>query len=367
MNKYKVLTIIGTRPQFIKLEPLSSLFAKSKLIKEVVVNTGQHYDFNLSDVFFKELQLPKVRYYLGVNKKTRQEQLSDCRFKLKKIINRENPDLIIVYGDTNSTLAGALAARESNIPLCHIEAGLRSYNKNMLEETNRVITDSIADVLFVPIKEAVSNLNKEGIFKNICICGDVMFDMVKKYSHKIDDKFKKLKCLLPINKNNYCYMTIHRRENINNRKNLELILKYASGLPFKIVFAVHPHTKKKIEEFKLKKTAGNFIYIKPQSYLASLALIKSSFCVLTDSGGVQREAYMLKVPCLTLRNQTEWGNTVNSGWNKLVEINEGSLKRIKSLVLNFKKPNTYEPLFGRGNSAQLIFNGIKNFLVDNEI
>ncbi|MEW5758297.1 MAG: UDP-N-acetylglucosamine 2-epimerase (non-hydrolyzing) [Candidatus Omnitrophota bacterium] len=367
MKKNKILTIIGARPQFIKVKPLSDIFKKDNTLEEIIVHTGQHYDYQMSKVFFNQLKLPCPKHYLNVNQISNLEQVSLMLLKLKSIMIKENPRLVIVYGDTNSTLAGALAAKFFKINLCHIEAGLRSYNPKMQEENNRILTDKMSDILCVPVKEAIDNLKKEGIVKNVFLTGDTLCDMLHKQQKDINKQFKVINDKFDITKGNYFFLTLHRRENIEDSKKLGLVLKNIQTLSYKVVFSIHPHTNKKINEFRLQKFLTNISCIGPQDYLTTLALIKNSKAVLTDSGGIQREAYMLKKFCFTLRDESEWRDTITSGWNQLIKINAKSLNQLCAKVENIRMPNSYKYLFGKGNAAIKIYEIIKRFMRKNEI
>ena len=361
----RILTVLGARPQFIKAKPLNDLFKLHKGYKEVVVHTGQHYDFEMSEVFFRELKLTRPTYYLNVGGYSNLEQVSLIAKRLKSVMEKEKPHLVVVYGDTNSTLAGALSSKMLKFPLVHIEAGLRSYNLHMPEEINRIVTDRLSDLLFAPVQEAVENLKKEGIVKGVYLTGDVLYDVLLDNAESLEEVFKKIARKITLKPFEFTFFTLHRAENVDNRKNLELIISTLSQLKGKIVFPIHPRVRKRIKEFGLMrylKENKNIVCIEPQSYLASLAMVKYSYKVITDSGGIQREAYMLQRPCIILRNQTEWTQILKVKGNYLLPINPSSLRHLSILHEKNVKVSTYPKIFGDGKAAQKIFGIIKQFL-----
>jgi UDP-GlcNAc3NAcA epimerase len=314
----KILTVVGARPQFIKLAPLSKILRENG-INEIIVHTGQHYDENMNDLFFKELEIPDPDYNLGIGSGNHGEQTGRMLIEIEKIILKEKPNLVIVYGDTNSTLAGALAASKLHIKLAHVEAGLRSFNKRMPEEINRVLTDHVSDILFCPTQTAVENLKNEGITNGVYLVGDVMFDALLHFS-KISDMKSNILERLNINQKEYYLATIHRAENTDDHERLKNILTAISKMDEIVVFPIHPRTRKMVNYYGLNGLLknNNVKVIDPVGYLDMLKLEKNAKAILTDSGGVQKEAFWLKVPCITLRDETEWIETVNLGWNRLV-------------------------------------------------
>ena len=318
----KILTVLGARPQFIKASIVSDVI-KSKyknVIKEIIVHTGQHYDFEMSNIFFGELKIQKPKYFLNVSKLNHTKMISKMIKKLSDVMLLEKPDLLIVYGDTNSTIAGALCASKLNIKIAHIESGLRSFNMNMQEEINRIVTDRISNLLFCPTKEAFQNLHKENFKKmkekQIYNMGDVMLDVHLKYKKNIKTK-KKL--------NNYYLCTLHREENCNV-KIFKNIINNLNKLSFykNIVFPAHPRLKKIISMFKIKKKIK---IIKPQSYIEFANLIHNADAVITDSGGVQKESFFLKKRCFVLRKETEWNELVNLKFNYLINPQKNFLDK----------------------------------------
>lgn len=359
MNELKIVTIVGARPQFIKAAPLSM---KLKGIgTEIIVNTNQHYDYNMSDIFINELQLPNPDYNLKVGSKSHGHQTAHMLMGIEDILLKEKPDILLVYGDTNSTLAGSLAAAKLQIPVAHVESGLRSFNKAMPEEINRIITDHTSSYLFCPTRESVNNLKSENLTENIFLVGDIMYDatlLYKDLALKNLDVFDKLQ--LTNDLNNYYLLTIHRAENTDNPDRLSRILKVLNRLDKKIIFPIHPRTMKMIMHFNLKHLLENknIILIDPVSYLDMLNLEMHASLILTDSGGVQKEAYMLKVPCLTLRNETEWVETTENGWNEICGADTDFILR---KISEYKTPNKYEYIFGDGDSAGKIVNILTGF------
>lgn len=353
----KLLTIAGTRPQLVKVAAVSRELRKE--FKEVLVNTGQHYDYNMAGVFFEELNIPKPDYDLGIGSMSHANQTAQMMIKIENVIEKESPDGVIVYGDTNSTLAAALVASKLHLPIFHIEAGLRSYNKTMPEEINRVITDHVSELLFAPTNLAVSNLAKESLAEGVHQVGDVMYDAVL-YNMTLADKKYNLRNFNLITKN-YVLGTIHRAENTRNKERLTAIVKAILNIDSTIFLPLHPGTKSKLIEFDLfsqLEDAEHVILAEPVSYLEMLLLEKNAQVIVTDSGGVQKEAYFAKVPCYTLRTETEWVETVDTGWNKLVDPTKDDLS---ALIKNFKEPMYIDNLYGNGDAGSKITRKIKEY------
>lgn len=329
-----IVSIVGARPQFIKLAPLSKVL-REEGFKETIVHTGQHYDDNMSDIFFKELEIPEPDYNLGIGSGSHGEQTGKMLIAIEEVLMKRKPDLVIVYGDTNSTLAGALASSKLHIKLAHVEAGLRSFNKMMPEEINRIVTDHLSDILFCPTETAVKNLEKEGITKGVYLVGDIMFDALMYFSRISEEKSKILENL-KLNPKEYYLLTIHRAENTDNYDRLKNILLAIAQFRRKVVFPIHPRTRSRIKEFNLDKYLDNenILLIDPVGYLDMISLEKNAFAIFTDSGGVQKEAFWLRVPCITLRDETEWIETVKYGWNTLVGAN---IEKILEAERNIKE------------------------------
>ncbi len=329
-----IVSIVGARPQFIKLAPLSKVL-REEGFKETIVHTGQHYDDNMSDIFFKELEISEPDYNLGIGSGSHGEQTGKMLIAIEEVLMKRKPDLVIVYGDTNSTLAGALASSKLHVKLAHVEAGLRSFNKMMPEEINRIVTDHLSDILFCPTETAVKNLEKEGITKGVYLVGDIMFDALMYFSRMSEEKSKILQNL-KLNPKEYYLLTIHRAENTDNYDRLKNILLAIAQFRRKAVFPIHPRTRSRIKEFNLGNYLDNenILLIDPVGYLDMISLEKNAFAIFTDSGGVQKEAFWLRVPCITLRDETEWIETVKYGWNTLVGAN---IEKILEAERNIKE------------------------------
>ncbi|MBL4938124.1 UDP-N-acetylglucosamine 2-epimerase (non-hydrolyzing) [Clostridium sp. YIM B02515] len=347
----KILTVIGARPQFIKAAAVSKVL-RSKY-NEILIHTGQHYDENMSKVFFDELKIPIPDYNLTVGSGGHGVQTGNMLIKLEDIFVKEKPDLVLVYGDTNSTLAGALCASKLLIPVAHIEAGLRSFNMNMPEEQNRILTDHISTLLFTPTTSAVKNLYNEGIKNNIYNVGDVMYDAVKHFTN-ISKENSSIIDKLDLLKKKFILTTIHRAENTNNISNLKNIIEALNETSKTIVLPLHPRTKKYIESYNLVLN-NNIKVIEPVGYLDMLNLEMNSEKIVTDSGGVQKEAYFMAKPCITLRNETEWVETVEAGWNIIVGTNKD---KISKAIAEFSPSGIQKNIFGDGNASTEILNKI---------
>ncbi len=346
-TKRKIVTIVGARPQFIKCAPVSLKLREH--FEEILIHTGQHYDAKMSSNFFDELNIPKPDHNLGVGGGSQVAQLSQMISKIEEVVSKVNPKLIIVYGDTTSTLAGALVANKMNIKLAHIEAGLRSFNRTMPEEHNRVLTDHLSDFLFVPSSSAINNLEKENITKGVYNTGDVMFDAVLANvdtAEKISNVLNKI----GVAKNKYYFATLHRPYNVDDVSTLTSILNALNKLDCSVVLPIHPRTNKIIKE-NFIKFGNNIIGVEPVGYLDSIVLQKNAIKVITDSGGVQKEAYYLGTPCITLRPETEWIETVEIGANILVPKREES-EILKAM--NTKQTLTDKNIYGAGDASERI-------------
>ena len=342
----KIVSVVGARPQFIKCAPVSRTIRKHH--EEILIHTGQHYDPEMSDVFFEELDIPKPDYNLGIGSGTQGEQTGKMLIEIEKVLLKEKPDIVLVYGDTNSTLAGALAASKLHIKVAHVEAGLRSFDRAMPEEINRVITDHISNILFCPTDIAVMNLKIEGITEGVYNVGDVMVDALK-YNQKIAENKSTILQDLNLNPKDFLLATVHRASNTDNKENLTSIVEAFSDAEATIVFPIHPRTRKCLKEYDLwEKILKNTKVINPVGYLDMLKLESNARKILTDSGGVQKDAYMLGVPCITLRDNTEWVETVEEGWNILAGVN---YEKIKKLIKEFEIPKKSRKIFGNGKAA----------------
>ena len=345
----KIITIVGARPQFIKAAPVSKTLRTEH--EEIIIHTGQHYDANMSDIFFNELKIPRPDYNLEIGSGSHGMMTGRMLEKLEEIYLKEKPDFVLVYGDTNSTLAGALAASKLLIPVIHIEAGLRSFNKAMPEEQNRILTDHISDLLLVPTEDAIKNLTNEGIKKGIHNVGDVMYDAVLMFKEIAKSKSGLLK-ELEVNSGEYILTTIHRAENTNDINRLRNMIEALNESGEKIILPLHPRTKKFIEGYGLNFNE-NIKVIDPIGYLEMLMLEENSKMIVTDSGGVQKEAYFMGKPCITMRDETEWVETVACGWNVVVGTDKN---KILDNIRNFKPTSIQQAIFGDGNAAQKILN-----------
>ena len=322
MKRKIVLSIVGARPQFIKAAALSPKIRRA--LKEVLLHTGQHYDYEMSQAFFGELAIPKPDLNLGVGSGTHAEQTGRMMVGIEKAAWKVKPDLVLVYGDTNSTLAGALVASKLHIPLGHVEAGLRSYNPAMPEETNRVVTDRLSDLLFCPTETARRNLSREGLRKGVFLTGDVMYDLLLSSLPKARRIGLKKWGVSP---SGYFLATVHRAGNADDPGRLASLLAGFGRLPEPVVFPVHPRTRKALGRLPKAGMPDNVRLVPPVGYLEMLALEAGAKAVLTDSGGVQKEAYWLGVPCVTLRDETEWTETLAGGWNVLAGADPRKIER----------------------------------------
>ena len=352
----KIVTIIGARPQFIKAAVVSRQIAQYHNIEEVIIHTGQHFDKNMSDLFFEELALPRPSYQLDINCLGHGAMTGRMLEELEKLLLHEQPDWALVYGDTNSTLAGALAAKKLHIKVAHVEAGLRSFNMNMPEEVNRILTDRISDVLFCPTATAVQNLHKEG-FNNFNIpiiqCGDVMQDAAIFYA----ERAKKPTVKLP---ETYILCTVHRAENIDNADRLNLIFNTLNSIAqeMSIVIPLHPHTRRKLEAISYNFAESRLIFIEPTGYLEMVWLLQKCRFVMTDSGGLQKEACFFRKLCLTLREETEWVELVENGINILAGANPEAIKSGAEALSRQTFPADVPNLYGDGCAGRKILESL---------
>ncbi|MBF2066457.1 MAG: UDP-N-acetylglucosamine 2-epimerase (non-hydrolyzing) [Calothrix sp. C42_A2020_038] len=345
----KITTILGARPQFVKASVVSNAF-KNSGIKETIIHTGQHFDAQMSDIFFQDLNLPQPNHHLNIHSLNHGAMTGRMMEQIESLLLEDKPDWVCVYGDTNSTIAGALVAAKLNIPIMHIEAGLRSYNREMPEEINRVVTDHLAKLLLAPTQLAVECLKKEGIYTGVHCVGDVMMDAILTFNNRAretSDILNKYK-LCP---QSFYLATIHRPSNTDNCQRLSAILENLTKLNLPVVFPIHPRAQAKIEQHSLSHYLSNhkIIAIPPVSYLDMLMLESNCCAIVTDSGGVQKEAYIFQRPCFTLRNETEWKETLDVGWNHLVQP-----ENLSDAIINFTQPSQSPALYGNGNACKKI-------------
>lgn len=346
----KIASIVGVRPQFIKASVVSKQLREKH--EEILIHTGQHYDYKMNNVFFSELNIPEPEYFLGIGSGSHGYQTGEMLKKIEEVLIKEEPDLVLTYGDTNSTLAGALSAAKLHIKNAHVESGLRSFDRSMPEEINRILTDHCSDLLFCPTQNAVDNLKMEGITANVYLTGDVMADSLL-YNKEIAETKSKILSDFNLESKEYLVATIHRASNTDNKENLKNIVDAFSQLDETIVFPLHPRTQKQLKEYGLyEKLASSVKLVEPLGFLDFIKLMNHAKMILTDSGGIQKEAYILKIPCITLRDNSEWGETIEDGWNILVGANK---ERIFQAVNNFHPSlKLHKDRFGSGNAAEKI-------------
>lgn len=338
--KLKIVAIIGARPQFIKHAPFE--LACGEAIELILIHTGQHYDRNMSEVFFNELGMRKPQYLLKTGGGSHGEQTGKMLQEIEPILIKEAPNCVLVYGDTNSTLAGALVASKLNIPVIHIEAGLRSFNRRMPEEINRILTDHISDLLITSTASAVSNLKSEGIFNNVEVVGDIMADSVRLAQRVIEKD--KTPVLEP-----YYFVTVHRPYNTDNKERLLQLLDALQNLDKKVVFPIHPRTRNLSKTFNIDlEKFNNIVFLEPLSYFDNIRYLSNADHTITDSGGMQKEAYILRVPCITVRSETEWIETLNGGWNVLCFENLSDISQFINREIGDHNPL----LYGNGNASK---------------
>ncbi|TQV84226.1 UDP-N-acetylglucosamine 2-epimerase (non-hydrolyzing) [Exilibacterium tricleocarpae] len=357
----KLITILGARPQFIKAATVSKAFVnfaneQNIYIDEIIVHTGQHYDGNMSDIFFKELGIPNPKYFLSVGSGTHGQQTAAMLIKIEEVLQKEKPQCVLTYGDTNSTLAGALAASKMNIPLVHIESGLRSFNRNMPEEINRVITDHVSSLLLCPTKTATVNLEKEGIKDGVREVGDVMQDAVLEAAKGFDNSEVLVKHNLCFEE--YFLLTLHRAENTKNGENITSILNELAEIDTKVLWPIHPRAQSVIQSTNVN-VPSSVIVTSPLGYGETITLLKNSKALITDSGGMQKEAYWLGRPCVTLREETEWVETVDMGWNQLVGANP---VMIREALCNINVPAERPDALGKCGASRRCVKEIVKFI-----
>jgi len=338
-------SIVGARPQFIKLAPVSCALRQRH--EEIIIHTGQHYDYNMSAQFFDELTIPAPDYHLGVGSGAHGAQTGRMLEAIEQVLMKERPNWVIVYGDTNSTLAGALAAAKLHIPIAHVEAGLRSFNRAMAEEINRVIADHLSDRLFCPTETARNHLDNEGITQGVEVVGDVMYDVLLQVQPKLDAHVEELLPTLHVAPQSYVLITVHRPANTDDPAAVSDIAYALNRLEMPVIFPIHPRTRACLERYDIA-WKRHVQLIEPRGYFDMLALERAAYRILTDSGGMQKEAFHLQVPCVTLRKETEWPETVDSGWNVLVGSSWEAI--LDAISLPKPHPSPQNP-FGAGDAA----------------
>jgi len=353
----KIASIVGARPQFIKAATVSRILRRAAGVEEILVHTGQHYDENMSAVFFRELEIPEPNYDLGIGSGKQGAQTGQMLERIEETLLEEMPDRVVVYGDTNTTLAGALAAVKLRVPVAHVEAGLRSFNRAMPEEINRIVADHVSGLLFAPTLIAAENLRREGIpTKNIHLVGDVMYDAVLHYARKAASESRVLETL-GLAQGDYVLATIHRAENTDSPDRLAAIFGALDQLAadIAVVVPLHPRTRKALATIADLRGLSRLLVIDPIGYLDMTMLERHARLIATDSGGVQKEAYFHRVPCATLRTETEWVELVECGWNRLIP--PASIRAVLQGLrdaLTCGLPSTQESFYGRGDAAKAI-------------
>lgn len=378
---HKIITIVGTRPQIIKAAALSRAFKKHPQIQELILHTGQHYDSNMSTIFFEELNIPKPDFHFEIQSNEQGNQTAQMLINIEQVLRDELPNLVIVYGDTNSTLAGAVAASKLQIPVAHIEAGMRSFNKAMPEELNRIITDHSSTLLFSPTKTGIQNLEKEGFSINhsgsisidnpkVYHCGDIMLDN-SLYFSKMAKQNSTILDQLKLQPNQFVLATVHRNITTDNPTRLtslmESLLNLATAYKEAVVFPLHPRTRKQLAQKETKEVyqrmqdKKNILLTEPLSYMDMIQLERNSKLILTDSGGVQKEAYYFQKPCIIIRPETEWEELVELKTAILCDVDQ---QKIKDAYLSFisNPPKNFPPIFGDGKAAEFIVSELVKFL-----
>lgn len=358
--KKKILTIVGTRPHFIKAVMVSKAIQEANQLEEVIAHTGQHYDRELSLQFFEELTLPQPKYNLQVGSGRQAWQLGKMIIELDKVVEKEKPDLLIVYGDTNSTAAGAIAAAKNNIPLAHIEAGLREFNKQIPEEVNKLLTDAVTDLFFCPTATGVKNLKQAGITKHVYQVGDVGIDLVQYQLERII-QHKEILERYNLKEDQYFLMTCHRAANTQNPDNLSAILSIIPDLEWPVIFPMHPRTQKAITEHGLDHllSAKNLYVTTPLGFWDTQSLLRHAHMAITDSGGIIKEAYFHKTPAVIIDQQTEWIESVEEGWNQVAGPDRD---KILHCIRSFRQPNFHSNCLGEGKAAEQIISIILEYL-----
>ena len=361
---YKIVTVVGARPQFVKAAALSREILNHSDLEEIIVHTGQHFDGKMSDVFFEEMDIPKPKYNLQINSLGHGAMTGRMLESIENVLLEEKPNMLLVYGDTNSTIAGALAAKKLHIPVGHVEAGLRSFNIKMPEEVNRILTDRISDILFCPTDTAIKNLEKEGYgnLDNLVVrSGDVMQDAAVFYAKTSTEKSTIISDQ-DLSNTKFCLGTIHRAGNTDNAERLRSIFGALDEISkeFKVILPLHPRTKKILADLEIKT---DVILIDPVGYFDMIELLKNCEFVMTDSGGLQKEAFFFGKKCITMRDETEWVELVTGGYNTIVGADSQRIieayQKLNDTVLDFSVD-----LYGNGNASKNIVKSIKSFIIN---
>jgi UDP-GlcNAc3NAcA epimerase len=351
----KVISVVGARPQFIKAAPVCrALRARHD---EMLVHSGQHFDYQMSDIFFDELGIPKPDFNLAVGGSSHGKMTGEMLGLLEELMVEQAPDVVLVYGDTNTTLAGGLAGAKLNIPVVHVEAGLRSFNRAMPEEINRIVVDHLSDMLLCPTEASVRNLAAEGITEGVELVGDVMLDTARFFAEHIDPA--DALALFGVEAGGFYLATVHRAATSDSPERLSSVVSAFSALDLPVLWAVHPRTRKNLEAFGLQgevERSGRIRAVAPISYIDTVSLLRSARALLTDSGGMQKEAYFFGVPCITLRDETEWVETVELGWNRLSGTDE---EAIRSAVAAIVRPSDRPAVYGDGHAADAVVNALE--------
>ena len=362
----KIITIVGARPQFVKAAMVSRAIVNHNRhnndpIEECILHTGQHYDYNMNAVFFEKMEIPRPTWFLDCGRGSHAEMTASMLVKIEDILQENHPDYVLVFGDTNSTLAGALAAAKLHIPVVHVEAGLRSFNRQMPEEINRVLTDHISSYLFCPTYASVRNLKQEGIIEGVHQVGDVMYDAALTFS-KMAEQTSTILSSLQLESGQYYLCTVHRAENTDNKERLSQIMQALVEIAHPkcpVILPLHPRTKNNIEIWQIDSIIASnksLQLIEPVDYLDMIMLEKHAKTILTDSGGIQKEAYFHRTPCITLRDETEWVETIASGWNQIASYRK---ENILACLTN-KMPQTEIDEYGDGHAADKIIHALLN-------
>lgn len=361
MERRTIVSVVGARPQFIKASPVSKRLRRS--FREMLVHTGQHYDLEMSGVFFRQLGIPAPDCSLGVGSKGHAEQTGEMMERLEDYLVSQSPDFVLVYGDTNSTLAGALTAAKLNLPVAHVEAGLRSFDMRMPEEVNRVVADRLSVILFAPTQTAVQNLSREGISDGVHRVGDVMLDALTEHIDAAQSSSRVLE-EFGVAQGEYVVATVHRAANTDDPEALSRIVEILRASSMKVILPLHPRTREALKRSSLYgelEKAAHVALTAPLGYLDMLVLQKNAHAVITDSGGMQKEAYLLGVPCITLREETEWLETVADGWNTLVGT---EVARAVDAIKSFRPATPRTDRFGKGDASERILAVFEDVLAE---